>query len=306
MTMPESGALLAAVQDALGSITGQLADVLERVRKRLAQLALDPAKLQGPALAAIVADVLHEMGATAAAAKQALGAGSERDAVSELLDDKKSRLLALSRSLAALDRPSLAQALTMLRQAAAFGSGLEGIVSDKLVSDDTQTKREEAQHGRFREKRVLMWVPERDACARCQRYAGLTLLDPRDTFPGGLSFDPEQQTTDAPDVDGPPLHPHCRCELQVIPRGDSEFASQALAREAQRSILKGWALESEGNASRRRAAQALVNTAQVPKSVKLEAQKRLRETGDFGRAVPSGNETPAEKAFLRSYSGVYR
>jgi hypothetical protein len=306
MTMPEAGDLQAAVQDALGPITGQLADVLERVRKRLAQLALDPAKLQGPALAAIVADVLREMAGAATAARRVLGAGSERTAVTELRDAKQSRLLALSRSLAASDRPSLARALAMLRQAAAFGSGLEGIISDKLVVDDTAAKRREAQHGRFREKQVLMWVPERDACARCQRYAGLTLLDPRDTFPGGLSFDPAQQTTDAPDVSGPPLHPHCRCELQIIPRGDSGPASEALAREAQRSILKGWALESEGDASRRRAAKALVDHAQVPKSVKAEARKRLRETGDFNRAVPTGNESPAEKAFLRSYSGVYR
>lgn len=300
--------LAETIAERVAAITGDLAGVLERVRKRLAQLALDPAKLQGPALDVIVADVLSEMTGAAAAARQFLGAGSDRTAVTELLDAKQSRLLALSRSLASADRPSLARGLSMLKQAAAFGSGLDGLVSDRLVGQDTATKRREAQHGRFREKQVLMWVPERDACARCQRYAGLTLLDPKDTFPGGLSFDPAQQTTDAPAVPGPPLHPHCRCELQLIPRGDSGPASEALAREAQRSIMKGWSLESEGDASRRRAAQALLSSgdAIVPKSVKLEARKRLGEDQGFTRGVPTGHETPAEKAFLRSYSGVYR
>ena len=309
MTTPApSDTLAQTIAERVAAITGDLASVLERVRKRLAQLALDPAKLQGPALDAIVADVLHEMTGAAAAARRFLGAGSDSTTVSELLDAKQTRLLALSRSLASSDRPSLARALAVLKQAAAFGSGLDGLVSDRLVGDDTAAKRREAQHGRFREKRVLMWVPERDACARCQRYAGLTLLDPKDTFPGGLSYDPAQQTTDAPDVAGPPLHPHCRCELQIIPRGDSGPASEALQREAQRSIMKGWALESEGDASRRRAAQALLSSgdAIVPKSVKLEARKRLGEGPGFTRDVPTGKETPAEKAFLRSYSGVYR
>jgi hypothetical protein len=297
--------LATTIAEQVAAITGDLAGVLERVRKRLAQLALDPAKLQGPALDALVADVLAEMTVAASAATRA---GSDRAAVGELLDAKRSTLSALSRSLTASDRPSLAQALAMLKQAAAFGSGLDGLVSDRLVGQDTTAKRRQAQHGRFRTKQVLMWVPERDACARCQRYAGLTLLDPKDTFPGGLSFDPAQQTTDAPAVPGPPLHPHCRCELQLVPRGDSGPASAALAREAQRSVLKGWSLESEGDASRRRAAQALLSSgdAIVPKSVKAEARKRLGEDAGFTRGVPTGRETPAEQAFLRSYSGVYR
>lgn len=293
------------IAERVAAITGDLAGALERARRRIAALALTPAKLQGPAMDALVAELIKEMTAAAALARGALGGGED---AGEVLTDKRTRLRALSGSLAATDRPTLAKALLVLKQAAAYGSVLEGLVSDRLVGADTAAKRREAQHGRFREKRVLMWVPERDACARCQRYAGLTLLDPKDTFPGGLSYDPAQQTTDIDDVDGPPLHPHCRCELQIIPRGDSGPASEALQREAQRSIMKGWALESEGDASRRRAAKALLSSgdAIVPKSVKLEARKRLGEQDGFTRGVPTGKETPAEKAFLRSYSGVYR
>jgi hypothetical protein len=295
--------LIEAIQRQVSAVTGDLADILERVRKRLVQLAADPAKLQGAALDAIVAEVLTGMAAAGRAARSVLGASPEPGS---LLADKRARLRALSASLARTDRPTLAKGLAILRQAAAFGSGLDGLVSDRLVATHTEQQRREAQHGRFREKRVLMWVPERDACARCQRYAGLTLLDPRDQFPGGLSYDPAQQTTDAPKVDGPPLHPHCRCQLQVISRGDSGPASEALQREAERSILKGWALESEASASRRRAAQALLKTSELPKSVRREALKRLNEPAAFTRPVPTGHETSAEQAFLRSYSGVYK
>jgi hypothetical protein len=93
-----------------------------------------------------------------------------------------------------------------------------------------------------------------------------------------------------------------------VAHGDSGPASAALQREAQRSIMKGWALPSEGDASRRRAASALLSSgdAVVPKSVKAEARKRLKEGSGFTRDTPTGHETPAEQAFLRSYSGVYR
>jgi hypothetical protein len=65
-------------------------------------------------------------------------------------------------------------------------------------------------------------------------------------------------------------------------------------------------LPSEGDASRRRAAQALLGSTDLPKSVKAEARKRLGQDQGFTRGVPTGNESAAEKAFLRSYSGVYR
>lgn len=291
--------LLALIEQRTGAVTGDLLTVLDRVRKRLVQLALDPAKLQGPELTKIIDQVLAEM---AVAARRAVRAGSDKDAVAEMLDTRQKRVSLLSRALRAAQRPSLAKALLVLKAAQGLAQGLRGMISDELVQAQTGERR-----SRLQGDQVLMWVPERDACARCLRYAGLRLLRRGDQFPGGLSFDPAQDTTDASKISGPPLHPHCRCELQAVTKGDSEEASQALVREAERSILKGWALASEKAASRQRAAKALLAAGtDLPVSVKREAAKRLNEDQPFTRPVPSGHESSAEKAFLKSYSGVYR
>lgn len=298
--LEHTDSLLEIIEERAGAVTKDLAAVLERVRARLLAYGADPSKLTPGQLAAIVDEVLAEMAVAARRARAALGAGSVA-AVGELLADKRKRVSLFARMLG--DRPSPARVLMLLRAAAALGTGLTGMISDKAVAEQTAERLEQR-----RRSEVAMWVPERDACARCLRYAGLRILRPGDGFPAGLSYDPAQATTDAGTITGPPLHPHCRCELQLVPRGGSELASQALQREAERAIMKGWALASESQKSRRRAAAALLEqrTILAPVSVRREAAKRLSEAQGFTRPVPSGNETPAEKAFLRSYSGVYR
>jgi hypothetical protein len=287
MTAPvHTDALLELINERADVATGSLLELVERVRRRLVALAIDPAKLQGPALAAIVADLLAEMGVAARRTR----AGSDtvdEDRVREELDYRQGRLLRLSRDLASTERPSLAKALLMLKQASFMASGLRAVLSDGLVGQQTAERRRAAQRG----SQVLMWVPERDACVRCLRMAGMRLLNVRDQFPGGLSYDPGQEDRDAPAIPGPPLHPRCRCELQLVARGASEPASQALRREADRSILRGFALESESDATRRRAAAALLASGvQAPASVKADARKRLRRGAEpFGRAVPGGS-----------------
>jgi hypothetical protein len=278
-------ALLDLINDRADVAAGSLLELVERVRRRLIVLSVDPAKLQGPALAAIVTALLSEMGVAARATR----AGSDtvdKDRVQPELDYRKARLERAARDLATTERPSLAKALLMLKQATFMASGLRVVLSDGLVGAQTAERRREAQRG----SQVLMWVPERDACVRCLRMAGMRLLSARDQFPGGLSYDPAQDTTDAPAIPGPPLHPNCRCELQLVARGASELASQALRREADRSILRGFALESESDATRRRAAAALLASGvQAPASVKADARKRLRSGAEpFGRAVPGG------------------
>jgi hypothetical protein len=294
--------LLNLIERRVTATNADLLALLDRVRHRLAQLAVDPAKLAGPALTAIVDQILAEM---AVAARRAVRAGSDKDRVGELLKEQATRVSGLSRSLRAAERPTLAKALLVLQAAHTLASGLKGTLSDAAVQGQTKARRSQlADQGRAV---VLMWVPERDACARCLRYAGLRLLRPTDAFPAGLSYDPQQADSGAGDIPGPPLHPHCRCELQVVSKGDSEDASQALQREAERAVLKGWALASEGAASRERAARALLAAgASVPKSVKAEALKRLKEGERFTRPVPSGHEPKAKRDYLASYSGVYR
>lgn len=280
MTGPQpTDPLLALIEERAGAVVGNLLELLDRVRKRLVQLALDPAKLQTAELDQILAQVLAEM---ARATRRAAEAGSDRDVVNEMLKARRHRFLTLSRSLRTTERPTLTKALLALKTAQGLAQGLRGVISDDLVHAQTQARRFEA-----RGDMVVMWVPERDACARCLRYAGLRLIRPGDSFPGGLSYDPDEATTHAPKIDGPPLHPHCRCELQLIRKGDDEEASLALRREADRSILKGFALESESQAARRRAADKLLSSGvQAPKSVKADAARRLRGDEPFTRPVP--------------------
>lgn len=128
-----------------------------------------------------------------------------------------------------------------------------------------------------------LWVSERDACVHCAAYSGHVVPGDKD-FPGGLTFDVKSPWPDA--VRTPPRHPRCRC--QVVPwlgawEGDTSGVdmTEALQREAERSILRGWATDSESNAARIRAAKKLLERGtELPKSVRAEARRRLR-AGEF-------------------------
>jgi hypothetical protein len=123
-----------------------------------------------------------------------------------------------------------------------------------------------------------LWRAERDACPACLSFAG-ALAEP------GEPFRPVVQVADPsarPDglVAGPPLHPHCRCELDWwtgAPEADLGPLDlpHALRREAQRSILTG---EAQGaKPARLRAADRLVDMANllVPKTVVKRARKAI-------------------------------
>lgn len=136
-----------------------------------------------------------------------------------------------------------------------------------------------------------VWVAERDACVNCLAYAG-RVVQVGDDFPGGLSWDPKQKDSKAKGV-RPPLHPHCRC--RPVP-WDPAWAKpgevslpDAVSREAQRSIARGFSLPSESNASRVRALKELLKgNPDLPKTV-LERARRDLKNGEFarGRSVPN-------------------
>lgn len=112
---------------------------------------------------------------------------------------------------------------------------------------------------------VRLWVAEADACVRCLAYTGRT-EDEHGHFPGGLAWDPRQRHIGAPAIDGPPLHPHCRCRTvpwnpRLRPAGDGVAFPDALEREAQRSLAYGRTTGSESRAARLRAARELLRTA---------------------------------------------
>lgn len=132
-----------------------------------------------------------------------------------------------------------------------------------------------------------VWVSEANACVRCLAYTGRIAL-PGQTFPGGLSWDPRSRAIGAPRIDGPPLHPHCRC--RSVPwdqrwQADEVPFPLALQREAHRSIAYGRGTGSESRASRVRAAGELlrVDPGLLP-AVEATARTAVR-TGRFREAA---------------------
>lgn len=143
---------------------------------------------------------------------------------------------------------------------------------------------EHAAHGATDVARVtgkpLVWVAERDACVRCLAHSG-HVVSPGEKFPAGLSFGPYTYD-DAKKM--PPLHPHCRCHLEVL--GDPSYA-EALRREAHRSVLRGYSLESESMGIRVKAAKKLLDAdVDAPKTVKAHAAAAIKRGKFNTRAVP--------------------
>lgn len=128
-----------------------------------------------------------------------------------------------------------------------------------------------------------LWIAERDSCVHCAAYSGHVVGADKD-FPGGLTFDVKSPWPDP--LRTPPLHPRCRCRsVPWMGEWDGNTSGvdlpEALQREAERSILRGWATETESNAARMRAARKLLEQGtDLPKSVRDEARRRLR-AGEF-------------------------
>lgn len=125
----------------------------------------------------------------------------------------------------------------------------------------------------------LLWVAERDACVHCLAYAGKT-VEPGKLFPSDLTYG--DKPLDQPDgrskgLDGPPLHPNCRCTVRPF---DTEWDSDlpvALEREARRSVALGFKLDSEPSSVRLRAADRLLSSGRhgLPKTVTARARRAV-------------------------------
>lgn len=133
-----------------------------------------------------------------------------------------------------------------------------------------------------------VWVAERDACLHCLGHAGHVVAAGED-FPAGLTYSVKPSGLDP--VAAPPLHPNCRCTCSPWRpewTGPGGSFPAALAREAQRSVLKGWSLESESNTARLAAAAALLRSPLIaPASVKAEARRAVRRGAFASRVVPT-------------------
>jgi hypothetical protein len=124
-------------------------------------------------------------------------------------------------------------------------------------------------------KAPVVWVAETNACVTCLAYSGL-VAQAGEAFPAGRTYGKRSSVTSP--VDTPPAHPNCRCTLEIL--NAPEYAA-ALRREADRSVLRGFSLESESMATRIDAADRLLQRdPTAPKSVKAYARAAIRK-GEF-------------------------
>lgn len=120
-----------------------------------------------------------------------------------------------------------------------------------------------------------VWVAETNACVQCLAYSGRT-AKPGRKFPGGLTYGAKSYNTEP--LDYPPRHPNCRCTVEPLL---ADNYATSLRREADRSVLRGFSLESESMKVRVDAAARLVeNGVDAPKSVIAFARRAVR-AGEF-------------------------
>lgn len=137
----------------------------------------------------------------------------------------------------------------------------------------------------------VVWVAETNACVRCLAYSG-RIAQRGQRFPGGLTYG-KPSSADRGPLPHPPLHPHCRCTIE--PLNDPSYA-ETLRREANRSVLRGFSLESESMGVRVDAAERLAREVRanggtvdgwdVPKSVLATADRAVRNDGFTTRGRP--------------------
>lgn len=119
-----------------------------------------------------------------------------------------------------------------------------------------------------------VWIAETNACVECLAYSG-RVSKPRKMFPGGLTYGKPMPSEP---VAYPPRHPNCRCTVEPL---ISQSYADALRREADRSVLRGYSLESESMGVRIDAARRLLEGGvDAPKSV-IDYARRSIKAGAF-------------------------
>jgi hypothetical protein len=122
----------------------------------------------------------------------------------------------------------------------------------------------------------VVWVAERDACLVCLALSG-HVSDPNQGigFDEDATFGPHRPTPVWPPgmpLMAPPRHPNCRCRLRII-SADNVLVPEALRREAERSVARGWS-GYDSKRARLHAADRLISRAnRLPRSVQDRAAK---------------------------------
>lgn len=151
----------------------------------------------------------------------------------------------------------------------------------------------------------LLWLAERDACVACLALSG-SVIDVGDQFNPDATFGAKPISwLPTGGLLGPPRHPRCRCRTTVWLGSNGPMAAdlpQALRREAERSVLNGYAVPSESERVRAQAADRLLAKIgsrknsrspsgwRVPQSVKQRAERALSKGTFTTRSVPTGRK----------------
>lgn len=128
----------------------------------------------------------------------------------------------------------------------------------------------------------LLWAGERNACLRCLAYFG-SVTTPGTDFPAGLTFAAKPSTLGP--VPFPPLHPWCRCRVSCYSFGqfnpDADIAV-GLAREAERTVLRGWS-DFDSLPERLKAADRLLKAGSVLAPTVKKAAREDVKAGKFNQ-----------------------
>lgn len=159
----------------------------------------------------------------------------------------------------------------------------------------------------------LLWIAERTSCVTCAALSG-HVADSQGYFDQTLTFGKKAYPHKAENAAGdwvsapleyPPRHRNCRCRVTPwfgLDTTDPTGLPMALRREAERSVLNGYALPSESEGVRRTAADRLLERVgapknslspsgwAVPQSVKDRARRSLAKGTFTTGPVPTGRK----------------
>jgi hypothetical protein len=261
-----TGAWLSAV----AAIRDMVANGVDEATILRAVYALNAPLIEGIALAAVsevfgvaVAGAAEIADITGSRGIMALTPGDTSRSPLLGIDQQGREAVAASRHLIA----GGAELAAVLAPIFGHANSVQGRVTSSLVSSGGEGVRAVATEAEL----PVVWVAETNGCVHCLKYSG-QVAEPGKQFPGGLTYGKKSYHPDP--LPHPPLHPHCRCFLE--PLNDPSFA-EALRREANRSVLRGFSLVSESMAVRVDAARRLLDDGvDAPQSVKAYANDAVQ------------------------------
>lgn len=142
----------------------------------------------------------------------------------------------------------------------------------------------------------VVWVAERGACLTCLALSG-QVADPGTGmwFDEFATFDKRPMPVWPPGMPlmGPPRHPHCRCRLRIIAASNTMLPA-ALAREARRSVARGFSDHASRPARLSAADRLLAVGARLPVSVQGRAAQDVARGAFSTRHRPRVPELRAD------------